>query len=294
MDGPMQIKKGNVVLKKILILWLLCGILVLFFCVKHSQAQFTSHRIGVLVIDPNDSAQEFINQIDFQNTSVEIGASADATVDLNIAAGLTRDATNEYVYLTDTNYKFGIGTIDPNVALQVNGVIRSSTAEWYHCKYIHGFSVDPGASGATFTAPDTNTLGGYNLDADSEYLYFQARICADWDETSDVDIKIFYEVDDADATGDAVFDAVVYMKGDEESSTKSQSLTFTEDVSGDSQYTQHVGTLTVDYDNGSNPVESGDILMVKLNFDATNSDVTDVIFTHAIFRYQTKHIGIEI
>lgn len=301
-------------LKKILV------ISVLLFCFVSCENPVPA-RMGFLIEDPNGGGSEYILDIDFQNTSVEIGDNSDATVDISIikpGLTITHDSTDDTaititaiadqsadiinindfagrpLITVDESGDLGIGTTDPNVPLQVNGVIRSSTAEWWHCKYIHGFSVDPGASGATFTAPDGDTLGGYNLDADGEYLYFQAKICSDWDETSDIEIIIYYEVDDADATGDAVVDAAVYIKGDGESSTKSQSLSFTRDVSGDSQYTQHNDTLTLDYDNGSNPVDAEDLIMVKMNFDASNSDISDIIFTHAIIRYKTKMVNIEI
>ena len=206
---------------------------------------------------------------------------------------ITQDGVRQFEITGTTGY-VGIGDVTPDVQLEVNGVIRSTNSEWYACKYINGFSVDPGSSGATWTAPDSNTLGGYNLDGDNEFLYFNAKICSDWDATSDVIVRVFWEVNDASATGDASFDLSVYMKGDDESSVKTQALTDVVDATGDTRYTQHYSDFVIDYDDGSNPVDSGDLITCKLNYDATNADLSDVIYNYAIILYQTKKVKIEI
>lgn len=268
------------------------------------------------ILDPTGGGgvKTFI-QMDISSTTTNDGAAIDFRTSTNDLANRyvarisgTRSslAGSELAFSTDNGSTLseamriddsgnvGIGTTAPGVTLEVDGVIRTTSAEWYACKYINGFSVDPGASGATFTAPDSDTLGGFNLDADGEFLYFNAKICSDWDGSSDVIIRVFWEVDDADATGDAVIDVVAYMKGDGETSTKSQSLSDTEDCTGDAQYTQHYSDFTIDYDDGSNGLDSGDNLTCKLNFDATSSDISDIIYNYAIILYQTKKVNIEI
>lgn len=188
----------------------------------------------------------------------------------------------------------GIGTAAPTVPLEVDGLIRSTSSEWYACKYVIVYSADPGTSGATRVAPSSDTLGGWNLDADGETLEFPFHICSDWDATSDVFIRIEYEVDDATATGNAVFDAIVYIKGEGDYVTKSQNLTFTQDVSGDDQYTLRHNDLTIDYDDATDDLSVGAHISVVLNFDATSSDITDVIFVGGTMRYQTNKLRVEI
>ena len=56
------------------------------------------------------------------------------------------------------------------------GEIQSSSSEWYHCTIFDASASDPGASGATYTEPDGSTLGGEQLDADSEYLHWAGSV----------------------------------------------------------------------------------------------------------------------
>lgn len=384
-------------MKKILIIFII--LLCFIGYQKPAEAQRVG-RMGVLVVDPTGDEQ-FVQSLDFHNTTISVGDAADATIDLGVitisgptVVGLdidgaaaqsanfvdiddvtgdpifTIDATGNvgigtaapeqlaHLYSVDLNVKIkietgddtqsvgfwlkepsqewqfsttatggnfvirdqtggnnimtiesggsenslyidnggnvGIGTTTPGVSLEVDGLIRSTSSKWYACKYVNIYSADPGASGATRVAPSSDTLGGWNLDADGETLEFPFHICSDWDATSDAYIRIEYEVDDATATGNAVFDAIVYLKGTGEYVTKSQNLTFTQDVSGDDQYTLRHNDLIIDYDDATDGLSVGDHISVVLNFDATSSDITDVIFVGGTMRYQTNKLRVEI
>lgn len=171
--------------------------------------------------------------------------------------GWTKVGTDVYL-LTSTDY-VGIGTSDPNVPLQVNGVIRSSSSEWYHCLYMSALSVAPGASGATLTAPSANTLGGYQLNAASEYLYSSASVCSDWDNASDLNIVVTFEVN-ANNTGGNVADTVdlsllTYYKGNAETANKTQTIENAVTIGASAQYKQFSTIFVIDYDKALNVVE---------------------------------------
>ena len=170
-----------------------------------------------------------------------------------------------------------------------NGIYSSSSPYWY-CKYMDAFSLSSGGSGATLVTPDNNTLGGYNLDADGEYLYFNAAVCNNWNEASDPIVIVIWETD-VDNTGGGVNDSVeidlqCWFKGEGETSNKTQALSERTEIGQSARYKQFLTTFTIDHDDGSNPVEEGDVFTFRLNFDATNSDITDIIINFVRFGYR--------
>ncbi|KKM74741.1 hypothetical protein LCGC14_1397270, partial [marine sediment metagenome] len=56
------------------------------------------------------------------------------------------------------------------------GTITAATSVWHHEHDLFATSLNPGASGATRTAPDSNTIGGWQLNAAGETLYFEAHM----------------------------------------------------------------------------------------------------------------------
>jgi hypothetical protein len=54
-----------------------------------------------------------------------------------------------------------------------DGYFRAETSIWWKCFKVPASSFSKGSSGSTWVDPDSNTLGGYNLDADSEELFFE-------------------------------------------------------------------------------------------------------------------------
>ena len=171
------------------------------------------------------------------------------------------------------------------------GKLVCNTSAYWYCKYIDAISVSPGGSGATLQLPTSNTLGGYNLDADGEYLYLNAFVCNNWDGATDPVLWIVYEVDVDNSGGNATdtveFDVLVYLKGDGETSPKSQTLNVRQQIGQSAQYKRFWASVEIDHDDGSNPVDIGDVISMRVNFDATSSDITDVIVNFFRFVYKT-------
>ena len=112
--------------------------------------------------------------------------------------------------------------------LQTPGRIRAKNLVWWHEHDLFATSLSQGASGATETAPDANTLGGWQLNAAGETLYYGAHMEVDWGAASDVEVNIWFEVNvdnTAGAGGDTVdLQLVVRYKGEGDTAIKSQTL----------------------------------------------------------------------
>ena len=179
-----------------------------------------------------------------------------------------------------------------------SGAIRFTNSIYWTYHKLPASEFIPSSSGATWVDPNANTLGGYNLDADTEYLYINFIMCSDWDAASDAELICWFETDVDNSGGNigdkVVFDAECYVKDIGDTACLTQSLS--EDIIIDqaAQYKLFNFTFTIDYDNAGAPLSVGSVVTVRLNFDRTNSNITSVIFNRAIFRYKTKQVHIEV
>lgn len=172
------------------------------------------------------------------------------------------------------------------------GYIRTSQSEWYYEKYMDAINLSPGGSGATQTMPSTNTIGGYQLDADTEYLYFNGILRSNWDGASDIKVDVVFEVN-VDNTGGLATDTVdfsllCYYKGDGETANKTQTPTASVTVGQSAQYKQFTATFTIDWDLTDNVAQVGDTFAFRLNLNTTASEVDNVIVNFVRIYYQTK------
>lgn len=172
---------------------------------------------------------------------------------------------------------------------------RSSTSSYRRYYHIPLTSINPGASGATYTVPDANTLGGWQLDASSEYLYSQVDVHSDWDGATDLTVELYFEKNTAGGiAGDTVdIDLVAYYKGTGETVTKTQTVNGSVVVGAGAQYTQYKMTFTIDWDKASNVIEAGDKIHFRFNLNTTASECDDIIVNDISFYYRTTHSGIE-
>ena len=182
--------------------------------------------------------------------------------------------------------------------VEYHSVMYDPDKGWWHCQFFDLINAAPGGSGATEQLMTANYLSGYNLDADTEYLYFTGHICSDWDGVSNPEIMLKYETDQ-DNTGGADadvanFSILCYYKGDGDTANKTQTVTSTQTIGKAARYKHFTTTFMMDYGLASHVIDANDCISFRLSFVVTNSDVTDVVAHHAMFRYKTKKVHIPV
>jgi len=178
------------------------------------------------------------------------------------------------------------------------GTITAGSSIWWHEYIISPSETSPGASGATFTPPGANTVGGYQLDVNTEFVYFWSHIEADWDAASDVVVEVFFEVN-VNNTGGLVTDTVdlqliCRFKGDAETAVKTQTLEVANVVGQSAQYKQFETSFAIDYNSGTDPVQVGDIFGMSLNLETDTSEVDNIIINYIEFKYKTTKPAPEV
>lgn len=162
--------------------------------------------------------------------------------------------------------------------------------------YWNEFKVDvialsPGGSGATQITPNVSTLGGFQLNSITEYLYFDTHIDADWDGISDGAVIIYFEVND-DNSGGLVTDTVKIGLEDFHKSLGGR----TNDVSSHEgntvvgQAQQHdlfVQSIVID------DLHMFELITFRLNLNTIGSQVDDIIINYIEFRYPTYLPAVE-
>lgn len=155
-------------------------------------------------------------------------------------------------------------------------------------------SIDPGASGATWIDVSADTLGGWRLDVNTETLEFRADACDCWDEISDIEIKVAFEVNidnsggnDADTVDIKI---VASYKGSENGdiACKTQTVEIAVVVGKSVQYRSFVATIPLAYDTASNLIDKGDKITCKLNLETDTSEVDNIIVNHVHVKYNLK------
>ena len=184
-----------------------------------------------------------------------------------------------------------------NQNLTNTGTITAGSSLWHHEHDLFATSLNPGASGATRTAPDSNTIGGWQLNASGETLYFEAHMEAEWDAVSDLIINAWWEVN-VDNTGGAGGDTVdlqmvVRYKGEGDTAIKTQTVEVATTVGASARYKQFKTSFTIDYDAASNVIDSLDVLSFALNLETDTSEVDDIILNLIELRYATKKPSLE-
>ena len=174
----------------------------------------------------------------------------------------------------------------------IEGNLRTKTSKWYYCKYMDAINLAKGASGATQVTPDANTLGGYQFNADDEYLYFNGIICDNWDEASDIEVTVCFEVNvnniGGNVTDTVEFDLECLYKGVGDVVSKSQTPTGSIVIGQSPQYKRFAVTILINYDKVDNIVQIGDLFSMRLNFNTTLSEIGDVIINFVRINYKTK------
>jgi len=210
----------------------------------------------------------------------------------------TADGSTDALNVTDSAGT-EVAAIDSDGLLETASFQRALTAVYRRYYHIPSSSIDPGASGATWVAPSANTVGGWQLDAAGEVLYFGADVHADWDGVSDLTVEVKFAVN-ADNTGGAAEDTVdlklvCYYAGIGDTATKTQTVEVATVIGQCAQYTVFKAEFTIDHDLVDNVVEAGDTLGFTLNLETDTSEVDDIIILQGgeSFHYNTTHAGVE-
>jgi len=221
-------------------------------------------------------------------TGLIVNESGDASGDFRVES----DRKTEALFLDASAETLSIA-----VATSFGSTARSTTANFRRYNHIDLFSVNPAASGATFITPSSDSSGGWRLDADTEYLYFNVPINADWDGASNIIVDVTFEVN-IDNSGGVSTDSVdlklqCFYKGDGETACKTQIAELSKKVSTSPRYKQWTSSLTIDWDASGNVVQVGDVIGIILDLETDTSEVDDIIITDISVYYNTTHIGIE-
>ncbi len=156
---------------------------------------------------------------------------------------------------------------------------------YWHEYNMPAIELSPGLSGATLIATNASTLGGYQLNAVGEYLYFMTHVEDDWDGITDGELEIYFEVND-DNSGGLVTDEVVitielYHKLEGEQTNTLDTLTLTTVVGQSQQHDLFIVEAVVP------DLRSMEGLAFRINLNTILSEVDDIIINYVEFKYKT-------
>lgn len=205
---------------------------------------------------------------------------------------LSFDGTDNATFGVDTSGDLTITASGDEI--KVADWVRHTSASYRRYFHLPMSSLDPGASGATWTNPSANSLGGWHLDVANEILYTNVDIHSDWDGVSDLRVALYFVVDDATTINNDTADIklVCYYNAVGDTATKTQ--TAEEAITTDgTQWKMYAAEFTIDYNAVDNVVESGDQMMLCFNLETDTSEVDSILMVGGSFFYNTTHLGIE-
>jgi len=169
-------------------------------------------------------------------------------------------------------------------------VASDGNGGYWHEHDVDGITTSPGMSGATLVVPSVNTLGGYQLDAANEYLYFDIAVEDNYDGVADAELIVYFELG-LDNVGGAVTDVVAlslhfWCKQEGDIATTYAEYIIPTVIGTASQYTLFAGHLEC------TPVPDS-IMSFRLSLDTVNSDVDNVIINYVKLRYPTLYPALE-
>jgi len=156
-------------------------------------------------------------------------------------------------------------------------------AGYWHEYNMSAFSASPGMSGSTLIATNASSLGGYQLNAIGEYLYFTTHVENDWDGVSNGLIEIWFEVND-DNSGGLVTDTVdfsleVYHKLVTEQTNTVISLGGSTVVGQSQQHDLFKQDIII------TNLRLNEVISFRINLNTIISEVDDIIINYVEFKY---------
>lgn len=249
--------------------------------------------------DAGDSDIQSIGKLEFFDVGLYIDGSVDGVLGISSDGTLSLTSSDWSVSTTGVMTNMGNITSDGTIegaTFTASSAIQGATSLWYRAVHMNALNVATGASGATWTAPSANTLGGYQLNAVGEILYTGDSVTSMWDGASDLIVNVTWEVNEAaSADGTVDLQLICYYKGDHDTATKSQTLEEAHTITGNkAQYTRHVTSFTIDYDAVDNIVEIADKISFVLNLETDTSECDNIIINTIMFKYKTKKMNPEV
>ena len=146
----------------------------------------------------------------------------------------------------------------------------------------------------TWKDPDATSVGGWILDDAGEELTFTTHIDQEWDEVSNILVKIYFEINVAGGAGTDTVDLKVdtFLKGEDEAVTRNQTLEDAKIVGTAAQFTLFELELQIIFNDGANPVRKGDVVTMVLNLETDTSEIDNVTINYGELLYQTLTPGL--
>ena len=229
------------------------------------------------------------NGIDSGTTSNAFSVTWEGVVQTHNKVSFTQTDGNEFIDSLNDGYL----DLGATTGIRVNNFVRHTSANYRRYYHLPLASSNPGASGATWTTMGANNLCGWQLNASTETLEFQADVHADWDAASDLVVEIKFALLDAGVNNDTVDLKLVsrYM-GVGDIVTKTQTIEVATITDG-TQYKVYKATFNINFDEVANVVEVGDVVCFMLNLETDTSEIDNVLIIDGSFSYNTAHTYVE-
>ncbi|MCP3683495.1 MAG: hypothetical protein GY861_12480 [bacterium] len=166
---------------------------------------------------------------------------------------------------------------------------------WKKVHYVSGLSIPSLASGATAVAPSADSLGGTNLDADTEYVYAECTLGRDWDGVNAPYIEVYFETDQDNSGGDltdrVTIEVLYYLKSEGSSAQRTQTVKRSKVIGGVDRYTLFDVGIPLSLE-GANAALLDDHIVARIRFVATESSITDIIVPIVHWHYLTQKVDL--
>jgi len=184
-----------------------------------------------------------------------------------------------------------------NIDSSIRRITGLGTGGYWHEDAISAMVLSPGTSGATLTEANAQSLGGYMLDANNEYLYYAAHIEDDWDGLSDILVEIYFETNEDNAGGNVAdtvdIDIYCYNKTPDDGDYIPNINQFNGSTTIGTVERYMLFTQDILIDAPTCNISPMEIIIVRLNFDTVESEINSIIVNYLEIKYQSTSPAME-
>ncbi len=166
---------------------------------------------------------------------------------------------------------------------------------WKKVHYVSGLSIPSLTSGATVVAPSAVSLGGTNLDADTEYIYAECSLGEDWDGVTAPYMEVYFETDEDNTGGGAAsivtLEILYYLKSEGASAQRTQTVKRSITIGAAARYTLFDLGIPLSITGANAPIVD-DHLIARIRFVATESSISDIIAVLVHWHYYSQRVDI--